>query len=67
MDIVPTETWEGAGLKMEKSIRGEISVPVNQVRDPYIFEDTDEKMYTLYAGAGEQNICFRQLSMKSTQ
>ena len=54
-NLIKTELdWEGALLPKSKSLQGEISFPVNQLRDPYIFNDELTKNnYLLYSKAGE--------------
>lgn len=37
-------------------LKGEIRSKVNQLRDPYIFVDDDQRSYLLYAVGGEQAI-----------
>jgi len=56
----PEYDWEGAGLPVEPSIRGEITSSANQLRDPAVFQD-DGKNYLLYACAGEQAIAIAEL------
>ncbi len=51
----PERPWEGANLPVEPSRGGSIDVPVNQLRDPAIFEE-DGRVYLLYAVAGERGI-----------
>jgi hypothetical protein len=51
----PERPWEGAGLPVEPSRGGAIEVPVNQLRDPAIFEE-DGRVYLLYSVAGERGI-----------
>ena len=51
----PEPPWEGADLPVEPSLGGAINVPVNQLRDPAIFEE-DGRIYFLYAVAGEQGV-----------
>ena len=51
----PERSWEGADLPIESSRGGAISVPVNQLRDPAIFEENG-RTYLLYAVAGERGI-----------
>jgi len=58
----PEYPWEGADLPVEPSIRGEITGPANQLRDPAIFED-DGKIYLLYSCAGEQAIAIAELEL----
>ena len=51
----PERRWEGADLPIEPSRGGPIDIPVNQLRDPAIFEE-DGRIYLLYAVAGERGI-----------
>lgn len=57
----PETAWEGAGLPVEPSIRGAINRPVNQLRDPCIFEE-DGRAFLLYAVAGESGIAIAALT-----
>jgi hypothetical protein len=36
---------------------------VNQLRDPYIFEDTDGKLYLVYTGRGENALGLAQVDI----
>ena len=55
--LKPELDWEEALLPKSKSLQGEISFPVNQLRDPYIFNDELTKNnYLLYSVAGEQAV-----------
>jgi hypothetical protein len=56
----PEEEWEGAGLPLEPSIRGEITRPANQLRDPAVFADGG-RLYLLYSCAGEQALAIAEL------
>ena len=60
----PELEWEGANLEKVPSMRGEMGVRVNQLRDPDIFKDADGQLYLLYTGAGEQAIGIAALSKK---
>lgn len=51
----PELAWEGADLPAAPSVRGAIGGPVNQLRDPCLFEDRD-RLFLLYAAAGERGI-----------
>ena len=51
----PERAWEGANLPVEPSSGGSIDVPVNQLRDPAIYEE-DGRVYLLYSVAGERGI-----------
>jgi hypothetical protein len=53
--IRPTLDWEGVNLPLQHSSRSSINIPVNQLRDPYIFKDEDD-MYLLYTAKGERGI-----------
>lgn len=56
----PELSWEGANAPLLPSSRGLVHGEVNQLRDPAIFEDSDES-YLLYAVAGESGIAIAQL------
>lgn len=58
----PQETWEGADLPVEPSRGGSIDIPVNQVRDPAIFEEAG-RIYLLYAVAGERGIALAEVHL----
>ena len=58
----PEEEWEGSGLPIEASIRGAIEKPVNQLRDPALYEE-DGKLWLLYSIAGEYGIAISTLQM----
>ncbi len=51
----PAQEWEGANLPLKPSEYGGIFEPVNQLRDPAIFVEEDQR-YLLYSIAGEQGI-----------
>ena len=51
----PLRSWEGANLPVEPSRGGSIDEPVNQLRDPAIFEENG-RIFLLYAVAGERGI-----------
>ena len=53
--IRPTLDWEGVNLPLQHSSRSAINIPVNQLRDPYIFKD-NEGIYLLYTVKGERGI-----------
>jgi hypothetical protein len=52
--------WEGAILAPRASQPGACMEPVNQLRDPAIFQENG-KIYLLYAVAGEQGIAIGEL------
>ena len=56
----PEFPWEGADLPIETSQGGAINVPVNQLRDPAIYEE-DGRVYLLYAVAGERGIALAEV------
>ena len=58
----PERAWEGADLPLEPSRRGSVSVPVNQLRDPAVFEE-DGRVYLLYAVAGERGIALARVEL----
>ena len=70
--LEPEEIWEGGDLPLEASQNGS-AVGVRQLRDPYIFEDTmgtadlsDDRLYLLYSGRGEEAIGIAELTFDST-
>lgn len=56
----PEHDWEGANLPLERSWRSAVSVPVNQLRDPAIFEDNGQ-LWLLYVVQGEAGIAIAEL------
>lgn len=58
----PERDWEGADLPVEPSSRGSVSVPVNQLRDPAVFE-ADGRVYLLYSVAGERGIALARVEL----
>ena len=56
----PETPWEGVELPVESSVRGAINRPVNQLRDPCIYEE-DGRVYFLYAVAGEHGIALAEV------
>ena len=48
--------WEGGHFSPDPSSGGHAPENVNQLRDPYIFEDIDGALYLFYAGCGEDAI-----------
>lgn len=57
----PELAWEGAGLPIAPSRRGAIDEPVNQLRDPCLFQDAG-RLYLLYAAAGKRAIGLAEVS-----
>ena len=58
--VRPEREWEGANKPIEPSIRSVAYGPVNQLRDPAIFEE-DSRIFLLYAVAGESGIAIAEL------
>jgi hypothetical protein len=56
----PERSWEGADLPLIPSVRGDITVPANQLRDPAVFEE-DGEIYLLYSVAGESGIAIARV------
>lgn len=56
----PEKEWEGAGLPLERSVRSFAPGPVNQLRDPAIYEEGG-RIWLLYAVAGESGIALAEL------
>ena len=54
--LIPKEDWEGAKKEIFPSTPGRAWKAENQLRDPYIFVDTDGQIYLYYAAAGESCI-----------
>ena len=57
----PETDWEGAGLPLERSWRGAINHPVNQLRDPCILEENG-RVLLYYAVQGEAGIAVAELT-----
>lgn len=58
----PERDWEGANASVEPSIRSTAYGHVNQLRDPFIYEE-DGQLYLLYAVAGESGIGIAKLNV----
>jgi len=50
-----TEDWEGGKLPPLPSVRSAINRPANQLRDPFLFEDSG-RPFLVYAVAGEAGL-----------
>lgn len=61
--LKPAIEWEGVKEPNQPSMRGEMGIRVNQLRDPAIFQE-DGKLYLLYTGGGEQAIGIAELKVK---
>lgn len=59
----PERDWEGANAPLEPSVRSVAYGPVNQLRDPAIFQEAD-RIYLLYAVAGESGIGIAELLLQ---
>ena len=59
----PEHAWEGADKPLARSFRSSVNVPVNQLRDPAIFQE-DGRVYLLYAAAGESGIGIAELFLE---
>lgn len=59
----PETTEEGGHLPLRPSRFGAINQPVHELRDPGVYEE-DGRMYLLYTGAGESNICGAELTIR---
>jgi hypothetical protein len=59
----PELPWEGADLPVEPSRGGAVNVPVNQLRDPAIYEEDGRIYYFLYAVAGERGIALAEVHL----
>lgn len=58
--LSPEHDWEGADLPNVASLRGGLHAPANQLRDPAVFIE-DDRIYVLYAVAGESGIALAEL------
>lgn len=56
----PERPWEGAEAPCIPSLRGAVNTPVNQLRDPCLFDDGG-RCYLFYAVAGESGIAVAEL------
>ena len=56
----PEHQWEGSDLPLEPSGFGAVEGPVNQLRDPGVFEDGG-RVFLFYSGAGESGIGLAEL------
>jgi len=57
----PERRWEGGDLPLKPSVAGAAEAPVNELRDPCLFEDGG-RVFLLYSGAGEGAIGIAELS-----
>lgn len=61
----PETEEEGGNLPIFPSRFGAINEPAHQLRDPAVY-DEDGRLYLLYTGAGETNICAAELEIKQS-
>lgn len=54
--LKPELDWEGVDFPVQQSKTGSAPEDVNQLRDPYVFEDKDGSLYLFYSGRGEDAI-----------
>ena len=57
----PTRPWEGADLPLLPSYRSAVNYPVNQLRDPAIYEEAG-RTYLVYAVQGEGGLGIAELT-----
>jgi hypothetical protein len=60
--LQPKLPWEGSELPVLSSLRGELDVAMNELRDPFVFADADGQLYLFYVGAGERAIGVARLT-----
>ena len=58
--LEPERNWEGADEPVVPSTAGGVDEPVNQLRDPALYEEGD-RTYLLYSVAGESGIAIAEL------
>ncbi|HEX7947880.1 MAG TPA: hypothetical protein VF495_24655 [Phenylobacterium sp.] len=62
--LKPERPWEGADLPVERSYRSAVFRPVNQLRDPAIYQEAS-RIYLLYAVRGEGGIAIAELTVNT--
>ena len=60
----PLRAWEGADQPIEPSVRSAVNRRVNQLRDPFVFIERDDR-YLVYAVAGESGIAIARLELRT--
>ena len=60
--LTAADGWEGGQFDPEPSELGGVDGNVNQLRDPYVFEDADGLLYLVYAGRGESGLGITSLT-----
>jgi len=58
----PVSGWEGGQFEPEPSETASAPEDVNQLRDPFVFEDTDGSLFMIYAGSGEDALGIAAMS-----
>ncbi|WP_411288579.1 hypothetical protein [Phenylobacterium sp.] len=58
----PERPWEGAGLPLAPSYRSAVNMPVNQLRDPAIYEEGG-RTFLVYAVRGEGGLGIAELQL----
>ncbi len=58
----PERPWEGADLPLVPSYRSAVNLPVNQIRDPAIYEEGG-RVWLLYAVKGEGGLGIAELTL----
>lgn len=55
--LSPELPWEGSELIAVPSLRGELDVRANELRDPFVIRDENNgQLYLFYVGGGEKAI-----------
>ncbi|UXX79401.1 hypothetical protein N7E81_18780 [Reichenbachiella carrageenanivorans] len=62
--LKPSPGWEGGDLELVRSKTSSAPEDVNQLRDPYVFEDKDGSLYLFYSGRGEDAIGMVRMTYK---
>ena len=62
-----TSGWESGQFEPEPSETSTAPEDVNQLRDPYVFEDTNGSLYLIYAGSGEDALGIAAMSSPQQQ
>ena len=60
--LTPTAAYECADRPNQPSESGDISTPVKQIRDPFVFED-EGRTFLFYSVCGEQGIAAAQITL----
>lgn len=63
--MLPELSWEGAEIPVLPSLRGEMDVLANELRDPYVLRDSDGQLYLYYVGGGEKAIGVARLVLSN--